>query len=220
MVKLCIFDLDGTLLDTITTIAYYANSALEKHGVAPISVERYKYLVGKGAVNLIHNALRERGCDEETLFARVFEDYNAAYNGNVTYLTAPYDGIVPLLETLREKKIRAAIVSNKPDFATQAVVREVLGDGFFDYVTGQVDGVPIKPDPTAVWNIIHRFGVDRSECIYVGDTSTDMQTGKNAGLFTVGVLWGFRERDELETSGADVIVAHPDEILKVIEQRI
>ena len=216
MVKLCIFDLDGTLLNTINTIAYYANNALEKHGVAPIAVERYKYLVGKGAKNLIHAALRERDCDNDALFEAVFADYNVAYNANVTYLTAPYDGIVHLLETLREKKIRAAIVSNKPDFATKAVVREILGDGCFDFVTGQVEGVPIKPDPTAVLNIIERFGVDRSECIYVGDTSTDMKTGKNAGLYTAGVLWGFRDRDELEESGADVIVAHPDELLSCI----
>jgi len=216
MIKLCIFDLDGTLLDTITTIAYYANGALEKHGVEPIEVERYKKLVGKGAKNLIHSALAERGRDSEELFEAVFADYNAAYNANVTYLTAPYDGIVHLLETLREKKIRAAIVSNKPDFATKAVVREILGDDCFDFVTGQVEGVPIKPDPTSVLNIIERFGVDRSECIYVGDTSTDMKTGKNAGLYTAGVLWGFRDRDELEQSGADVIVAHPDELLSCI----
>ncbi|MBQ8310452.1 MAG: HAD family hydrolase [Clostridia bacterium] len=219
MIKLCIFDLDGTLLDTITTIAYYANYALEKHGVAPISVDRYKYLVGTGAKNLIHGALRERGCDGEALFERVFADYNAAYNANVTYLTAPYDGIVSMLEGLRKHGIKTAIVSNKPDFATKSVVREIFGDGYFDFVTGQVDGVPIKPDPTAVLNLIERLGIQKDECVYVGDTSTDMKTGKNAGLYTIGVLWGFRDRAELEENGADVIVAHPDELLEIISAK-
>ena len=218
MVKLCIFDLDGTLLNTLNTIAYYANNALEKHGVAPIAVERYKYLVGKGAKNLIHVALRERDCDNDELFEAVFADYNVAYNANVSYLTVPYDGIVAMLAELRARGIQGAIVSNKPDFATKAVVGEIFGDGAFDYVTGQKEGVPLKPDPAAVINVMETFGVSASECIYVGDTSTDMKTGKNAELYTVGVLWGFRDREELEANGADAIVSHPDEILKLLER--
>ena len=219
MVKLCIFDLDGTLLNTLNTIAYYANNALEKHGVAPIAVERYKYLVGKGAKNLIHAALRERDCDNDALFEAVFADYNVAYNANVTYLTAPYDGIVEMLATLRARGIQTAIVSNKPDFATKAVVGEIFGEGNFDYVTGQKEGVPLKPDPAAVINVMEMFGMSASECIYVGDTSTDMKTGKNAGLYTVGVLWGFRDRAELESTGADALAATAEELAEIILSR-
>ena len=216
MVKLCIFDLDGTLLNSINTIAYYANTALEKHGVAPITVERYKYLVGTGAKNLIHGALRERGCDSDALFEKVYADYNTAYNSNVTYLSAPYDGIVAMLAELRTRNIQTAIVSNKPDFATKAVVDVIFGEGKFDYVTGQKDGIPLKPDPAAVLNIMETLGMSASECIYVGDTSTDMKTGKNAGLYTVGVLWGFRDRSELESTGADALAATAEELLEYI----
>lgn len=219
MVKLCIFDLDGTLLNTINTIAYYANSALEKHGVAPIAVERYKYLVGKGAKNLIHAALRERNCDEDVLFEAVFTDYNVAYNSNVTYLTAPYDGIVEMLAELRARGIRTAIVSNKPDFATKAVVSEILGEVAFDYVTGQREGVPLKPDPAAVINVMEMIGVSAAECVYVGDTSTDMKTGKSAGVYTVGVLWGFRDRAELEENGADALAANAKKLLEIIVEK-
>lgn len=217
MIKLCIFDLDGTVLDTLDTISYYANSALLKNGLTEIPKERYKYLVGKGAKNLVGAMLSEINAPE-TLFSKVFNDYNDAYNKNTTYKTKVYEGMGELLKTLKEKGISLAILSNKPDFATKSVVREILGDGLFDAVYGQREGVPIKPDPTSVYSILEEFNVEKNECLYIGDTSVDILTAKNANIFSVGVLWGFRTRAELKDARADRIISKPHEILKIISK--
>ena len=216
MKKLCIFDLDGTLLDTLGTISGYANEALEKNGIAPIEKNEYKYLVGKGASNLVAGMLRYRGCYSEELFGKVFADYNEAYNKNTTRDTEVYPGIRELLDALKAKSIRIAVVSNKPDFATRSVVAAFFGEGYLDEVRGQREGVPIKPDPTAVFEVMEMLGAGAEDCIYVGDTGVDMQTGRNAGLLTVGVLWGFREKDELIENGADHVIAKAEELLKYL----
>ena len=216
MKKLCIFDLDGTLLDTLGTISGYANEALEKNGIAPIEKNEYKYLVGKGASNLVAGMLRYRGCYSEELFGKVFADYNEAYNKNTTRDTEVYPGIRELLDALKAKSIRIAVVSNKPDFATRSVVAAFFGEGYLDEVRGQREGVPIKPDPTAVFEVMEKFGATPEDCIYAGDTGVDMQTGKNAHLLTVGVLWGFREKDELIENGADHVIAKAEELLKYL----
>ena len=212
MTKLCIFDLDGTVLDTLGTIAYYANGALVKHGIAPFEKDEYKYLVGRGATNLVHGMLRKRDCDGEALFARVFEDYNAAYNKNTSYLTEVYAGMRETLDALKEKGIKLALVSNKPNVAVRGVLGEFFPEGYFDFAVGQREGVPIKPDPTSVFEAMEHLGIDASDCVYVGDTGVDMQTGRRAGIFTVGVLWGFREREELIREGADALVEQAREL--------
>ncbi len=216
MIKLCIFDLDGTVLDTVGTIAYYANGALEKHGIEPIEKKQYNFLAGKGVSNLVRGMLEYRGCYSEALFARVFADYNEAYNKDVTKGTAVFEGLREILDALKSRGIRLAIVSNKPDFAAQTVVNKLYGEGYFDFVTGQKSGGVLKPDPTEVLNVMRVFGVGREACVYVGDTGVDMQTGRNAGLFTVGVLWGFRGREELLRDGADVLAENPQELYDCI----
>ena len=216
MTKLCIFDLDGTVLDTVGSIAYYANSALVKNGIEPIPDNEYKYLAGRGIANLVRGMLEYRGCCTEELYARVFHDYDVAYNKDVTYKTRIFDGLKEVLDTLREAGIKLAIVSNKPDFAAKTVVSALYGEGYFDFVTGQTPGGILKPDPTVALSVMDSFGVTREECVYVGDTSTDMKTGKNMGVLTVGVLWGFRGKDELVESGADVIVENPSELLELM----
>lgn len=217
MKKLCIFDLDGTVLNTLTTIAYYGNTALSQHGIAPIAEEDYKLLIGKGIINLVKNMLTYRNCMSDENFDKVFHDYDAAYNADTSYLTTPYDGIVELLEALKAKGVQLAIVSNKPHFATSDVVRKLFGEAYFDCVYGQREGIPIKPNPTAVLQVMEKLGVTADECLYIGDTGTDMVTGKNAGIFTVGVLWGFREKTELVQNGADAIIQRPDELMTYIE---
>ena len=219
MLKLCIFDLDGTVLDTIHTIAHYANSALVKHGVEPIETNEYKYLVGTGMVNLIKKMLHFRSCYTDELFERVLRDYDEAYNADVSYKTVIFEGLKEKLDALKSEGLKLAIVSNKPDLPTRLVVNKLYGDSYFDYVTGKRDGVPLKPDPTAVHGVMKRFGVSADECVYVGDTSTDMHTGKNAGIYTVGVLWGFRGESELREGGADAIVSTPDELYSAIIAR-
>ena len=217
MIKLCVFDLDGTVLDTVESIAYYGNFALEKHGIVPIPVEQYKYLAGNGAVNLIKNMLKFRGCLSDENFEKVFRDYNTAYNANTSYKAKMFDGMQETLDGIKALGVKISIVSNKPHFATCGVVSSLFGEGYFDCVYGQREGIPIKPDPTAVLQILSDLGVRPEECLYIGDTGTDMQTGKNAQLYTIGVLWGFRGLEELVNNGADMTIEKPTALLEFIQ---
>lgn len=217
MTKICIFDLDGTLLDTIKTIKYYGDLALKEFGIEEIPEDTYKILVGTGIKNLIKGMLEYRGCYTEELFSKVFKVYDDAYNANTFFKTEIYKGIKETLKELKAKGIKVAIVSNKPDFAAKEVVEYFFGKDYFDYVTGQKPNGPLKPDPQEVLNIISTYNLEKGECIYIGDTGTDMKTGKNAGLYTVGVLWGFRKRDELTQNGADTIISTPEELLGIID---
>ena len=216
MIKLCIFDLDGTVLDTVKSIAHFGNTALEMNGIEPIEVNEYKYLAGRGVANLLRGMLNYRNCYTDELYQKIFRDYNTAYNANVSYKTTIFDGLREVLDRIKSDGIRMAIVSNKPDFATRTVVKDLYGEGYFDFVTGQVPGGVLKPDPTVVLSVMENFGATREECLYVGDTSTDMQTGKNAGMYTVGVLWGFRGREELSENGADLLIEKPSELYDCI----
>jgi phosphoglycolate phosphatase len=219
MTKLCIFDLDGTVLDTVHTIAYYGNYALSKHGIEPIEDKEYNYFAGNGAVNLIKRALKFRNCLTDEIFEKVFADYNTAYNADTSYLTAPFDGIRETLDGIKAQGIKMAILSNKPHFATCGVINALFGVGYFDCVYGQREDVPIKPDPTAVLAILQELDAKPEECLYIGDTGTDMKTGKNAGLYTVGVTWGFRGEDELLQNGADRIIHKPCQLLDCIDTK-
>ena len=219
MIKLCIFDLDGTVLDTVHTIAYYGNYALSKHGIEPIEDKEYNYFAGNGAVNLIKRALNFRNCLTDEIFEKVFADYNTAYNADTAYLTAPFDGIRETLDAIKANGIQMAILSNKPHFATCGVITSLFGEGYFDVVYGQREDIPIKPDPTAVLGILQELGIEQEECLYIGDTGTDMRTGKNANLCTVGVTWGFRDKEELLQNGADMIIDKPYQLLDCINAK-
>ena len=220
MIKLCIFDLDGTVLDTVESIAYFANEALKKNGIVPIEVGEYKYLAGRGIANLVRGMLNFRGCYSDELYEKVFCDYDTAYNASPTYKSKIFDGLKEILDKIKAGGVRMAIVSNKPDFAAREVVRSLYGEGYFDFVTGQVPGGVLKPDPSVVLSVMEKFGATREECIYVGDTSTDMKTGKNAEMLTVGVLWGFRGREELLSNGADIIVEKPSELSDIVFKEV
>lgn len=215
MKKLLIFDLDGTVLDTLGTIAHYANAALEKHGIAPIEREQYRYLVGRGIANLIRGMLEYRGAYTDATYDAVYRDYDTAYNADVAFGTTIYPEMKETLDALKARGVRIAIVSNKPDFAARTVVERCFGKGYFDFVTGQREGAPLKPDPTAVNAVIEQFGVARDECAYIGDTGGDMVTAKNAEVLAVGVLWGFRGREELLASGADALISRASELLGI-----
>ena len=217
MIKLCIFDLDGTVLDTVGTIAYYANGALVKNGIEPIETKEYNFLAGRGIANLVRGMLEYRGCCSDSLYERVFHDYDTEYNKDVAKGTTIFEGLKETLDVLKAKGVKLAIVSNKPDFAAQTVVNSLYGEGYFDFVTGQKPGGILKPDPGVVLEVMRLFGAAREECLYFGDTSTDMQTGKNAGLYTVGVLWGFRGREELLENGADLLLDNPRQIADCVQ---
>lgn len=216
MFKGIIFDLDGTLLDTIETISYYGNNSLKRHGLNPVEPERYKLMAGNGAVHLVKCMIKEAGCTDESMFEKVFEDYNRTYGEDTLYKTKVYEGIMELLSGAKEKGMKLAVLSNKPHDATIDVLGKFFKEGTFDLAFGARDGIPLKPDPTSAIELAKELGISKDECIYVGDTSVDMQTGKGAGFFAVGVLWGFRDRKELEENGADKIVSHPSEILDLI----
>ncbi|MBQ7332815.1 MAG: HAD family hydrolase [Clostridia bacterium] len=219
MIKACIFDMDGTVLDTIGTITYYVNITLRKFGIREISEDECKKFVGNGAKILIERTLKSRGILDAELLSSVLESYNSAYDENPTYLTAPYEEILDLLSALKSRGIKIGIVSNKPDFLTRPLSERFFGT-LIDLAVGGKEGVPLKPAPDSVLGMLKDFGVSPTECAYIGDTGVDMKTGKNAGaVLTVGVLWGFRTTLELLESGADVLVDRPlkilDEVLNI-----
>ncbi len=216
MVKLCIFDLDGTVLDTVSTIGYYGNYALKKNGIEEIPIEEYKLLAGTGIKNLVKNMLLFRNCYSEELYNKVFYDYDTAYNADVTKNTTIFSGLKETLDKIKETGAKLAIVSNKPDYAAKNVTYKIYGENYFDFVSGQSEDFPLKPDPSLVLKVVSDFGAKAEECIYVGDTSTDMQTGKNAELYTVGVLWGFRGEEELLANGADILIKRPEELYDIV----
>lgn len=215
MTKLCIFDLDGTLTNTIPAISHFGNSALLKFGFPEIPVDKYKLLVGNGRDILIHRMLKEVGADTPENFVNVGKAYDAGYEADPLYKTAPYDGICDLLDKLKGAGIKIAVLTNKPDNVAQDVVKLFFGDRF-DLIVGQKSGVKIKPDPEGAFFIARELGAKAQETVFVGDTYVDISTGKNAGMKSIGVLWGFRDESELLGAGADYIVAHPSEISHII----
>ena len=214
MLKLCIFDMDGTLVDTIKSIAYFANNALNKYGLPSIETERYKILVGNGAKVLVERMIKEVGGTEEQ-FEKVLPEYNTTYDDDFLYLTEAYVGVCEMLKELKELGVKTAILSNKPDSTAKKVAEALFEDGLVDVCYGGRDGIALKPDPEGVFAILEEFNVEKSECLYIGDTATDIKTAKNAGLTNIGVLWGFRDRAELEGAGADYIIEKPSEIIDI-----
>ena len=214
--KTVIFDLDGTLLNTIDTITFYANKALGKFGFKTFVADDYKYFVGNGAVKLIERALAASGEYTKEDFDKVFKYYNEIYNADSLYLTRPYDGIVEMLKKLKSAGIKTGVISNKPDFATVDVVKKVLGEGLIDICHGARDSFPLKPDPSSTLDILSELSGEKGISAFVGDTSVDIATGKAAGLHTIGVKWGFRTEEELKDAGAEFIISHPDELCDII----
>ncbi len=214
MLKLCIFDMDGTLVDTIKSIAYFANNALNKYGLPSIETQRYKLLVGNGASVLVERMIKEVGGTQEQ-FEKVFPEYNTTYDNDFLYLTEAYEGVCDMLSELKKLGVKTAILSNKPDVTAKKVSEALFKEGLIDVCYGARDGIALKPDPEGVFAILKEFGVEKNECLYIGDTATDIKTAKNAGLTNIGVLWGFRDRAELEDAVADYIIEKPAEILDI-----
>lgn len=218
MYKCAIFDLDGTLCDTINTIAYFGNKALTGKGFKAYETEKYKYMVGDGAKILVTRMLENQNAYTKENFEAVFSYYNELYDNDFLYLTKPFSKIPELLSFMKEKNMKVGAVSNKPHFATVSVLENIFEKGLLDDYVGKRDNVPLKPDPYSVNEMLEKWKISPNECIYIGDTGVDMKTGKNAGAFTIGVLWGFREKEELLENGADLIVESPDEIEKILRE--
>lgn len=212
----CIFDLDGTLTNTINAIAHFGNLALETFGFEPVSVEDYKKFVGDGRTLLIHRMLRDNDTPEN--FEKVCRVYDENYEKDFLYDTDAYDGIRELIAELKARNIKIAVCSNKPDNVAKFVVNSIFGDDTFDQVRGVIDGEPVKPDPAPALDIVKKLGVLQSECIFIGDTNVDIRTAKNAKITSIGVTWGFRGRYELLQAGADYIIDYPAEVLNILEK--
>ena len=213
MKKAVIFDLDGTLADTIASITYCGNLALSRFGLPSFGEEDYKHFVGDGAAMLIRRALLAAGDERLEHFDEVYETYLEIFAKDCMYQVKPYEGICALLEELKHLSVRIAVLSNKPDADSRRVVDELFGKGYFDFVQGQREDIPRKPDPAGVYRIMEAFVLPAGDFLYVGDSGVDMKTGRAAGIFTVGVLWGFRDREELVENGADAVISKPLELL-------
>ncbi len=216
MIKLCIFDLDGTLANTLTSISYFANKALNKHNLDSIPTERYKKLVGNGAAVLVQRMIKEVGGSKQD-YLKVLPEYNTSYDNNFLYLTAPYGGILNMLAALKAMGTKTAVLSNKPESTTKKISDTLFGERLIDLCCGAREDFPLKPDPKGVFEILEHFNISEEQCLYIGDTATDIETAKNAGLKAIGVLWGFRDLNELSAAGADFIVSTPSEIVKIAE---
>ena len=213
-----LFDLDGTLLDTLADIAGAANAALRRLGFPPHPVENYRYLVGDGAGCLARRVLGE-GARDEAMVDRcklaIAEEYQTRWSQN----TKAYAGIAELLAELGARGVPMVVLSNKPHDATTAVVDFFFPDKPFRIVRGAQPGVPIKPDPTAALQIAQELSIEPGRFIYLGDTDTDMRTAVAAGMFPAGALWGFRTGAELTAAGAQILLKTPLELLNLLDGR-
>ena len=212
MTKLIIFDLDGTLLDTIDDLAVACNQALVSCGCPERKRDEYFKFVGRGIDNLFRNALPE-GRKTEEMVAKMRDSFVPYYNEHGCELTKPYEGILPLLRLLSEKGIQLAIASNKYQAGTEALVERYFGEFKFVRILGQREGKPIKPDPKIVEEAMEGvLDLVKDEVVYCGDSDVDMMTGINAGVRTIGVTWGFRSAEELRKHKPWILVDTPQEI--------
>ncbi len=214
MIKACIFDLDGTLLDTVRGITYYINLQLEREGLPLVSESEAASFLGHGAYDLIASALASRGVTDAEAVVRVLARYNADYNAAPTYLVEPYDGILDMISALAKGGIRLGVLSNKPDFAAREIVKRYFGADMPAH--GAIDGVPLKPNPQSLYAFMDELGVSPDECVFVGDSEYDVMTAQNAGVRLVAVGWGLRAEERLRAAGAQAVISHPSELVKII----
>jgi phosphoglycolate phosphatase len=214
MKKTVIFDLDGTLLDSIEDIASSMNKVLESLQLPTHKIEDYKHFVGGGVDILVENALSNQS---KEIKDEVIKRFKIEYDGKLHSKTLPYDGIYDLLDELKKLDINLAVLSNKPHEFTVSYVNHFFKNYNFKEIHGQKKDVPKKPDPKAALDIVKCLDSSCENTYFIGDTKIDMQTAKSANMTAIGVLWGFRDEKELRDFGADFIVSNPLEILKIIK---
>ena len=214
MKKLLIFDLDGTLLNTISDLGKACNYALQKMGFATHPIQAYAYMVGNGVRNLMKKA--QQDADEETI-DKLLEYFKEYYNEHCLDTTKPYPGITELLENLVKRDVAMAVASNKYQEATDKIIAGALPQFNFVAVEGQIENRNRKPDPSIIFSILEKYPVAKKDVIYVGDSGVDIECAKRACVESIGVTWGFRSIGELRKANADVIVTHPAEILEHLD---
>lgn len=211
-IQAVLFDLDGTLLNTIADLAACMNRCLAEENLPTHPLADHNFMVGDGVRNYILRALPEDRRDDAELYARIEPKYRALYAEHWADNSGPYEGVKDMLAELCRRSLRLAVLSNKPDGFTREMVDHYFGPWSFEIVRGAMPNVPLKPDPTPALQLAGQMGLTPGQFAYVGDTSTDMQTGRGAGMFTVGVTWGFRPREELIEHGAERIIDAPTQL--------
>lgn len=213
MYSAVVFDLDGTLLDTLDDLADTVNFALSHYGLPVRTREEVCTFIGNGMQNLM---MRASGIWDEREVEGLLATFKKHYAAHCKDKSKPYDGIIPLLRNLKAHGIKTAVLSNKADFATKELAKEYF-DGLLDEAVGEDEahGIRKKPCPDALFAIMQRFGVDEQETLYVGDSDVDIRTGENANVHCVSVTWGFRDRAFLLANGAKTFVSSPQEILDI-----
>lgn len=213
MYKAVIFDLDGTLLDSLCDITYVLNKTLEKFGIAEITLEKALTYIGNGARELVRLAI---GSENVRRLDEILASYKESYAKSDNSRAKLFVGEREFLENLKSAGVKIAILSNKPHAAAMRAEEVFFGDFHFDCVLGQKDGAPLKPDPAAVETVLKELDVRREDCLFVGDGETDVKTAKNAGMDCVSVLWGYRTRAQLEVAGAKRFAENFDELAEEI----
>lgn len=214
--KAVVFDLDGTLIDSIEDLGNAVNKSLKLYGFPVHELEKYRYFIGGGAKVMVTRALPEDKRSDENI-AKCLEKFNEIYDETFVNNTSLYDEIPELLNILIQKKLNVAILTNKPIQFTLKFVENLLSEWSFDMVVGSGDGLPRKPDPAGANKIMNYLNVNASEVIYLGDSGVDMKTAVKSGMLPVGVLWGFRDAEELLIHGAKHLISKPLELLNIIE---
>lgn len=217
MIKLLIFDLDGTLLNTIADLAESTNQALRLHGFPTHPTQAYRFFVGNGINKLFERVLPEHARSPENIL-RIRQSFLPYYREHIADHSAPYPGIPELLQLLHREGFTLAVASNKYDEGTKRLIAHYFGEIPFAVVLGQRDEVMPKPDPAIVFDILHQTGIGAEETLYVGDSGVDMQTAINSGVTACGVTWGFRPRVELEQFSPHYIVDTTEEILAILHR--
>ncbi|MBR4637488.1 MAG: HAD family hydrolase [Bacteroidales bacterium] len=217
--RLIVFDLDGTLLNSLEDLADSANWVLEQHGFPTHPVDAYRYFVGDGVRKLIERILPQ----EERTEARIEQcrqEFVAYYKVHMEDKTSVYEGITELLVELKNRGLKIAVATNKVHIAVKPLMEKYFPEIRFDSMIGQREGVPVKPAPQIMFDILRETGCEPSEALHVGDTATDMQLAHNAGVTPVGVLWGYRPLEELQEAGAKFIIEKPEELLRLVHEYI
>ena len=210
--KAVLFDLDGTLTNTLDDIADSMNYALNQYGLTSHPVDAYRYMVGNGARILAERAVGKR----TDLLDAVYDAYMERYKNHAADKTRAYEGTTELLKALSERGILICVLSNKPHRDTITVVNHYFPEIHFDAVQGQIEGVPVKPDPAGALTLAEKLNIDPSDFAYLGDTKVDMTCAVKAGMHPFGALWGFRDADELIKAGAEILLKSPPELLAYI----
>lgn len=210
--KACIFDLDGTLGDTRASLVYSVGLTLKEMGLPGITDEQCISFVGNGARYLMEHSLE--AVNASPRIEEGMEVYGRIFDDNCTYQLKPYDGIEEALEALKDKGIKLAVLSNKPHRQTVKVVHAMCGKDMFSYIQGQKEGIPRKPDPAGIFLALKEMETDACDCLYIGDSEVDVVTGRNAGMKTICVSWGFRTKGELKAAGAEYIIDRAENLLQ------